>query len=143
MIRTKSGSNSTLKYMLTSIAKPDISLKLYIKTSWYFIMELYFVNFKFQWSSGTYYFKRSNLLDKSCQICQTRPLYTIWDISRDTSGIVLRFKLGWKLDIPSFPTIYVRPSNSSRRERTTCLKSWLKLCQQCAKIRYSGYMEEF
>jgi hypothetical protein len=40
------------------------------------------------------------------QICQTRPLFTVWDISGATGGISIRFILGWKLDISSFPSIY-------------------------------------
>jgi hypothetical protein len=39
---------------------------------------------------------------------------TFWDIYGATSGLLLQFKLGWKLDISSFPAIYVRLSNSSR-----------------------------
>jgi hypothetical protein len=64
-----------------------------------------------------YYFIRSRLLDKSCQICQTKHSYTIWDISGVTRGILLHFKLGWKLDISRLPTIYDKPSNSLKKKR--------------------------
>jgi hypothetical protein len=50
---------------------------------------------------------------------------TIWDISGATGGILLRFKLDWKLDILGFPTKYDRSIKSSKRERKTCLKSYL------------------
>jgi hypothetical protein len=59
-----------------------------------------------KWSSGTYYFIWLKLLDKSCQIYQTRPLCIVWDISRATDVIVLRLKLCWKLDISKFPTTW-------------------------------------
>jgi hypothetical protein len=49
--------------------------------------------------------------------------------------------LFWKLDISSFSTIYDRPINSSRQERTMCLKLGMKICQEYAKIGDSGYME--
>jgi hypothetical protein len=101
------------------------------------------VTFQVKWSLGTYYFKRSKLLEKSGHISQTRSLCTVWDIFGAIGGTLLRFKLFWKLDISSFPTIYSRPNNSSRREIMTCLKSKLKIYQECANIRDLGYMEEF
>ena len=78
----------------------------------------------------TYYLRCLKLLDKCCQICQTRPLCTIWNISGAICVIVLRFKLRWQLDISSFPTIYGKPNNSFRRERTTCFKLGLKNLQR-------------
>jgi hypothetical protein len=117
------------------------NMKFYneILDTWIYIL----LNVQVKWSSETYYFKGLKLLDKSCQICQTRHLCTVWDIFGATGGILVRFKLGWKLDITSFPTIYGVPINSSGRKRTTCLKSWLKICQDCEKIKDSGYMKEF
>jgi hypothetical protein len=38
------------------------------------------VTFQVKWSSGTYYFKWSKLLEKSCHISQTRSLCAVWDI---------------------------------------------------------------
>jgi hypothetical protein len=70
-------------------------------------------------------------------------LCTVWDIYGAKGGILLRFKLVWKLDILIFSTIYGRPNNSSRRERINCLKLGLKISQECAKIRDSDYLEEF
>jgi hypothetical protein len=81
-----------------------------------------------------YYFRWSKLLDKSCQICQTRSLCTVWDISRATSGMLLWFNFDWKLDISSFLTIYGRLINSSRQERMICLKSWLKSAKNVWKL---------
>jgi hypothetical protein len=106
-------------------------------------MKLYFDNFLGQIEFRNILFRGLKLLDKSCQICQIRPLCIVWDISGATSGMLLRFKLSCKLDISSLPTIYGRPNNSSRQQRTTCLKSELKICQECAKIEDSSYMEEF
>jgi hypothetical protein len=40
--------------------------------------------FQIKWSSRTYYFQGSKLLDKSYQICQTRSLCIVYDISGDT-----------------------------------------------------------
>ena len=40
-------------------------------------------------------------------------------------------------------TIYDRPSNLSIRERITCFKLGLKICQEHAKIKDSSYREEF
>jgi hypothetical protein len=100
--------------------------------------------FQIKWSSRTYYFQGSKLLDKSCQICQTRSLCIVYDISGDTYiWILLLFKLGWKLDIFIFLKIYGRPSNLSRQERTTCLKLRLKICQEYMKIGDLGYIEKF
>jgi len=101
--------------------------------------------FQIKWSSRTYYFWASKLLDKSCQICQTTSLCTIYDISGDTYiyEILLLFKLGWKLDIFIFLKIYGRPSNLSRQERTICLKLGLKICKEYTKIEDLGYIEEF
>jgi len=53
------------------------------------------------------------------------------------------FKLVWKLDIIRLPTIYSRPNNSSRWEKTTRLKLGLKIYQEYAKIENSGYIEKF
>jgi len=47
------------------------------------------------------------------QICRTRPLFIVWDISGAIGGISLRFISSWKLDILSFPTIYGKPNNAN------------------------------
>jgi hypothetical protein len=52
-------------------------------------MELYCGTFAGQWSLGTYYFRKSNLLDESCQICKTRPSWAVLDISRAQCVILL------------------------------------------------------
>jgi hypothetical protein len=48
--------------------------------------------------------------------------------------ILLQLKLNRKLDISSFRTIYGRFSNSSIRERTTCLKLGLKSAKNVRKL---------
>ena len=97
----------------------ELTLYMEILKTWNYIL----VNFQVKYNLEIYYFKRSKLLNKSCQICQTKPLCIVWDISRSIGGNVLRFKLIQKPDILSFPTIYGRSNNSSIRERMTCLKS--------------------
>jgi hypothetical protein len=68
------------------------NMKFYreILDTWIYI----FLNVQVKWSLETYSFKGLKLLDKSCQICQTRPLCTVWDISGATGGLLVRFKLG-------------------------------------------------
>ena len=41
----------------------------------------------------------------------------------------------WKLEIPSFQSIHVRPRDSFRRERMTCLKSRLKAIRKQRKMK--------
>jgi hypothetical protein len=48
--------------------------------------------------------------------------------------ILLRFQLGWKVDIHTFLTIYSKPANSYRKERTTCLKLGLKSVRNVWKL---------
>jgi len=67
-------------------------------------------------------------LDEFYQICQIRSLYTILDIYEATSWILFQFKLSWKLDIRNLPIIY-------KREKTTCLKSWLKFAENMQKLK--------
>ena len=132
-IQTKSGLNLILKCLPASFTRLYIyisqivywiELKFYIEIleTWNCIL----INFQVKWSSEIYYFKGLKLVDESCQICQTRSSYTIWDISRATSGVLLLLKLRWKLDISIIPIVYCRLINSFRREKTTCLKSGLK-----------------
>jgi hypothetical protein len=52
------------------------------------------VDFQVKWSLETYYFRESKLLDEYCQMCQTRLLCTVWNISRAIGVILLRFRLG-------------------------------------------------
>jgi hypothetical protein len=42
--------------------------------------------------------------------------------------------LDWKIGILTFPSIYGRPANSSRLERTTCLKLGLKSARNVRKL---------
>jgi hypothetical protein len=65
---------------------------------------------------GKILFQRVEVTSKSCQICHTRPLCTVCDIFEATGGILLWFKLGWKLYISSFPTIYGMLSNLSQKK---------------------------
>ena len=60
------------------------------------------------------YFKWSNSLDESCQICMSRPLSIVRIISRAKKRIPLRFQLDWKIDIHTFPQIYLRSANSPK-----------------------------
>ena len=78
-------------------------------------MKLYCDKISNQIEFETQYFRELNLLDESFQICQTKPLCIVWNISIALSGFFLKFKLGYKLDISIFSTIYGRPSNSSRQ----------------------------
>jgi hypothetical protein len=72
------------------------------------------IYFQVKWISVTNYFRWSRLLDKSYQICQTRPLCIVRDISGAIGGIFLLFKLGWKLYILIFSTIYGMLNNLCR-----------------------------
>jgi hypothetical protein len=74
-------------------------------------------------SSGRDYFRLSKLLNEYCRIFLSRPSSTVWTIFRSTKGIPLIFQLGWKVDICTFLVICGRLTNSSGRERKTCLKS--------------------
>jgi hypothetical protein len=52
------------------------------------------IDFQIKYSLEKFYFRGLKLLDKSYQIYQIRSLYTVWNISKITSEIVLRLKLG-------------------------------------------------
>jgi hypothetical protein len=106
-------------------------------------MKIYYGEFSNKYNSGIYYFRWSKLLHKSCQICQTRSSCTVEDIFRATSGILLQFKLRWKLEILRFSIIYGRHSNSSKRERTTCLKSRLNSAKNVQKLKIRATRRNF
>jgi hypothetical protein len=118
-----------------------IELKFYMEIleTWNCIL----INFQVKWSSETYYFRGLKLVHKSCQIYQTRSSYTIWDISKATSGVLLLLKLRWELDISIIPTVYCRLINLCRREKTTCLKSGLKSAKNIWKLKIRATWRNF
>ena len=74
-----------IKYISQIVHQNDF--KYYSKKldTWSYI----FANVQVKWSSKTYYFRGSKLLDKSYQLYQTKSLCTIWDILEVTSKSLL------------------------------------------------------
>jgi len=125
-----------IEHIFQTIYQNELTFYREILDTWNYIL----VNFQVKWSSKTFYFIGLKLLTNLVKFVK---LDLYWDIYESTSRILLRFKWGYKLHIASFPTIYIRPSNSSRWKRITCLKSGLKIYKQCAKTRDSSYMKGF
>ena len=72
-----------IRYISQTVHQKKLKVYMDILDTWNYI----FLIFQVKWIWETYYFKELNLLDKSIQIYQTRPLCTIWDISEAINRI--------------------------------------------------------
>lgn len=113
MIQTKLGLNLTLKYLLTNFTRLRIALtpilyRVEILQEETKHMKIYFGIFPGQIEFVNILFNGYKLINKSCQIYQPRPLCIVCNIFGDIDGILLQFKLEYKLDISIFLTIYGR-----------------------------------
>jgi len=72
-----------MRYISQTVHQNKLKYYRKILDIWNYIL----VNFQVKWSSEKYYF------DKSCEIYQTRPLCTIWDIFGVTGKLV--FDSSW------------------------------------------------
>jgi hypothetical protein len=92
--------------------------------------------------SNDIYFKGLKLQNESCQICQTRPPCIVLKLSGATRCLLLRLKLGWKLDISSFPTnivgLIIHPE-----KKMMCLKSRLKSAKNVQKLEIQATWRNF